>query len=90
LKSEFVKSPRVGESPFNLECRLNQILRFESPARVNHFVIGEVVCVHVQDDLWRQGEIDLSGFEAIGRLGGDFYCRTRDRFEMKRPQGPFK
>jgi len=24
--------------------------------------------------------------QAIGRLGEDLYCRTKDMFEMKRPQ----
>ncbi len=90
LKSEFVKSPRVAESPFNLECQLDRILEFRGPTRLNHFVIGQAICVHVQDEIWTKEGVDLSKLSEVGRMGGDFYCRTRDKFEMKRPQGPFK
>jgi flavin reductase (DIM6/NTAB) family NADH-FMN oxidoreductase RutF len=85
LKSDLVKSPRVAESPVNLECRLLQILEFGEPPRTNNFVIGEVLRAHVQDELWENGAIQGDKLKAIGRLGEDFYCRTMDRFEMKRP-----
>jgi len=85
VKSDLVKSPRLAESPVNLECRLLQILEFGEPPRINSFVIGEILRAHVQDGLWKNGVIQGDKLKAIGRLGEDFYCRTMDRFEMKRP-----
>lgn len=85
VKSDLVKPPRVAESPVNLECRLLQILEFGEPPRINSFVIGEILRAHVQDELWKNGVIQGDKLKAIGRLGEDFYCRTMDRFEMKRP-----
>ena len=84
-RSDFVKSPLVGESPINMECRLLQILEFGDSPRINSFIIGEVIQVHVKDEFWEDGEILSSKLRAIGRMGGDLYCRTRDVFEMKRP-----
>ena len=86
VKSDLVKSPRVAESPVNMECRLMQILEFGQSPNVNSFIIGEVVGVHVQEETWVDGVIKASKVQAIGRLGEDLYCRTKDIFEMKRPR----
>ncbi len=84
-RADLVKSPLVAESPVNMECRLLQILEYGEFPRINNFVIGEVIQVHVKDEFWGDGEIQSSKLMAIGRMGGDLYCRTRDVFEMKRP-----
>jgi flavin reductase (DIM6/NTAB) family NADH-FMN oxidoreductase RutF len=88
VKADLVKSPLVAESPIKMECRLLQILEFGQFPGINNFVIGEVVRVHVKDELWVDGEIQSSRLRAIGRMGGDLYCRTTDVFEMKRPVVP--
>lgn len=85
IKSDLVKPPRVAESPINLECRLLQILEFGKPPRINRFVIGEVLRAHIRDELCMNGVIQGDRLKAVGRMGEDFYCRTLDRFEMKRP-----
>jgi flavin reductase (DIM6/NTAB) family NADH-FMN oxidoreductase RutF len=85
VASDLVKPPRVAESPIHLECRLIQIMEFGTSPRIHNFVIGEIIIVHVQDDLLVDGVIRADRVSAIGRLGEDFYCRTQDIFEMKRP-----
>ena len=89
LKSDLVKPPRVAEYPVNMECRLLQILTFGEAPHVNSFIVGEVLRVHVRDELWADGVIKGSKLKGIGRMGEDLYCRTMDIFEMKRPRGPF-
>jgi len=89
LKSDLVKSPRLAESPVNIECRLRQILEFGQPPDATSFIIGDVLLVHVKEESLVDGVIKESKVKAIGRMGQDFYCRTRDIFEMKRPVGPF-
>jgi flavin reductase (DIM6/NTAB) family NADH-FMN oxidoreductase RutF len=84
-KADIVKAPMVAESPVNLECRVVQILEFGSAARRSNFVIGEVLRVHIKDDLYLNDAIQMSKLKAIGRLGGQLYCRTTDLFEMERP-----
>jgi len=83
--SDRVRPPRVAESPIQLECRLMQIMEFGTAPRIHNFVVGEVLVVHVQDELVVDGVIKADRLRAVGRLGEDFYCRTRDLFEMKRP-----
>ncbi len=88
LPGDKVGSPRVAESPISMECKLLQILEFGERPRSNSLVIGEIVRAHVRDALYQDGTIDISQLKAVGRMSGDFYCRTGDVFEMKRPVYP--
>ncbi len=83
VNADLVKPPLVAESPVNMECRLVQILEFgEAPRKTSH-IIGEVLRVHVKDELYANGKIQMSKLRAIARFGVKLYCRTRDIFEMK-------
>ena len=78
LRAIGLNPPELAESPINLECRLLQILEFGEAPRINRFVIGEVLRVHVKNELL-EGEIaKAERLKPIGRMGEDFYCRTRD------------
>lgn len=83
--SDLIRSPRVAESPVNMECRLMEILEFGEAPRMQSFIIGEIIRVHVKDELWVNDVIKADRLKLIGRLGEDLYCRTMDMFEMKRP-----
>lgn len=84
LESDMVKSPRVAESPINMECRLERVLEF-GRAPASSFFIGEVVRFHIKDEFYQSGRIDFKKMRPIGRLAGDSYCRIGDLFDMKRP-----
>jgi len=85
LPSDKVRSPRVAESPVNMECKLERILEFGDSQNVNRMVIGEIVRAHLRDDILIDDLVDPSKVKAIARLGACFYCCTGDLFEMKRP-----
>ena len=88
VMADLVNVPMVVESPIKMECRLNQILEFGEAPMVNRFVVGEILRIHVKDELLTNDEIQMDKLKAIGRLGGrggDHYCRTTDSFEMPRP-----
>ncbi len=78
-----VAPPRILEAPASLECRLYQRLEFDGGREI---ILGEVVYVHVRDGLvdpatWRVSE----EYRPIGRLYGDLYCTTRQRFDLPGP-----
>ncbi len=83
--SDLVKSPRVAESPVNMECRLNQVVPIGSGANESGLIIGEIVLMHVRDDIINGHRIDHLKLRPTGRLAGSMYCHTLDVFEMKRP-----
>ncbi len=85
VKSDIVKAPKVAESPVNMECKLLQVLDIGKVPTGGHLIIGEIILVHVKDELWTIDQIDISKLNPVGRLGGDLYCRIKDIFEMKKP-----
>jgi flavin reductase (DIM6/NTAB) family NADH-FMN oxidoreductase RutF len=57
----------------------------DGPIAAN-LVIGEVVFMHVDDSVVdTKGQIDPRKLRTIARLGGSYYCRSTDLFEMERP-----
>jgi flavin reductase (DIM6/NTAB) family NADH-FMN oxidoreductase RutF len=86
VKADMVKSPLVAEAPVNMECRVVKILEFGDVERRSYFIIGEILLVHIKDELYINGEIQMAKLKAVARLGGQLYCRTEDVFEIERPQ----
>lgn len=84
-KSQLVRPPRVAESPINFECKVFQILDFGTETQGGSLVIGEVVLVHLAEEVLRDGRVDGRLVDMVGRMGGMEYTRTRERFQMERP-----
>jgi flavin reductase (DIM6/NTAB) family NADH-FMN oxidoreductase RutF len=85
IASDLVKPPRVAESRVQLECRLRQVVPVSDKPGGGVLILGDVLRFHIQDDLLDGFKIDPDKLKAIGRMGGSTYCRTRDRFDMRRP-----
>ena len=81
-----VRPPRVAASPAQMECKLHQIISIGQGPIAANLVIGEVLLLHVDEAvLDPAGQIDPRKLRTIARLGGDYYCRSTDLFEMHRP-----
>lgn len=80
--SDMVRPPRVAASPVAMECRLYQEVALGSAA----FVVGEIVRVHVADEVLTDGRVDAAKLRSVGRLGGDGYCVVRDVIHKSRPK----
>jgi flavin reductase (DIM6/NTAB) family NADH-FMN oxidoreductase RutF len=83
--SQIVRPPQVAESPVSFECKLERIIDFGIEPPSGSLVIGEIVCVHLEESVVKDGTIDSSALDLVGRMGGLQYSRTTERFELKRP-----
>ncbi|MCX2523950.1 flavin reductase family protein [Larsenimonas rhizosphaerae] len=89
--SRVVSVPRVRETPVSFECRLSQLIRLESAdgtALDTWLVMGEVVGVHIQQNLLDDGVYQTAAAEPIMRAGGPasyFTVSEQQRFDMCRP-----
>jgi flavin reductase (DIM6/NTAB) family NADH-FMN oxidoreductase RutF len=82
-----VKPPRLAEAPVTMECTLRQIVPIGDGPLSANLVIGEVVVMHIDDRVFdSNGRVDPRKLQTIARLGGDYYCRSTDLFEMRRPR----
>ena len=86
VASDLVKPARVAESHVNMECRLVQVVHVSPKPLGGSIVLGEVVRFHVDDALVDNFRIDPDKLRAFGRMGGNSYARTTDRFELIRPK----
>jgi len=89
--SRVIGAPRVAESPVSFECRRTDILQLRAadgssvPAWL---VLGEVVAVHIDRALLRDGVYDTAAAEHLARAGGlgdYFWIGAATSMQMKRP-----
>lgn len=86
VPSEVVRPPRVAEAKVHLECVVMRIVAVGEGAMAGNVVIGRVVRMHVaREVLDGYGQVDPGLLDAVGRMGGATYCRTRERFDLPRP-----
>ncbi len=68
------------------ECRTMQVIHLapDQPVGAN-IVIGQVVHAYLRDGVVNDKlHTDAEQLQAVGRMGGQDYCLTRDRFGLPR------
>lgn len=86
-KSTKVKPPRVAESPVAFECKVNQVIETGEDGGAGNLVICEVIHIHLNEEILDEnGKIDPFKLDPIGRLGGNWYSRSKKAlFEVEKP-----
>jgi flavin reductase (DIM6/NTAB) family NADH-FMN oxidoreductase RutF len=86
-----VKPPRVARSPVAFECKVTQQIALTNlkgePAN-SWLTLGEVVCIHIDKRLIKDGVYDTVAAHPIARGGGpaDYFAVEESvRFRMNRP-----
>lgn len=81
-----VRPPRVAASPIAFECGVHLIVPIGEGPLAAHVVFGRIRCAHIADAvLGPDGLPDPGKLDLVGRLGGELYTRTTERFPLKRP-----
>ncbi len=88
VESRLVGCPRVAESPMQLECRYMRSIDLlsDDPDSPNTVVFGEVIGVHINDNVLQDGKIDFLKVRPIGRLGYLDFVEVDNVFSMDRPE----
>ena len=87
IPSKLVAPPRIKGSPVQLECKLHEIvvLPGDTKLAIHHAVFGQVVGVHITDDvITKDGILDVARLKPISRLGYKDYSWVDETniFEM--------
>ena len=85
VASDVVSPPRVAESPVNMECRLDQVVSIGSADNQHGLVIGNILLVHIWDELIDGHRVNHDRLDPVGRLAGNMYTRTDSTYELIRP-----
>jgi flavin reductase (DIM6/NTAB) family NADH-FMN oxidoreductase RutF len=86
--SRLVKPPRVASAPAALECRLWKILDLPStdPEYAGALILGEVVGVHIEDEILTDGRVDAKKLRPLARGGYAEYFSDAQVTRMRRPK----
>lgn len=87
--ARFVKPGLVAESPFQMECKLTQVLDLGGKAGSGIMLIGEVLCFHAREEVLTDGLPDPRKLDQVGRCGGAWYTRASGDalFQVAKPAG---
>ncbi|RZN82300.1 MAG: flavin reductase family protein [Winogradskyella sp.] len=87
LKSDLVKPFRVAESPIQIECKVNEIVRLGNEGGAGNLIICEVLKIHISEDILEDnGSINQEKLDLVARAGGSYYSRAKDGFfEIPKP-----
>ncbi|MBP0615114.1 flavin reductase family protein [Jiella mangrovi] len=86
-----VAAPRVAESPAALECKVTHSFRpegLDGAVSDNTVVIGQVVAIHIDEAILKDGMIDMALAAPLARLGYLDYSVSDEVFQMRRPRMP--
>ena len=89
LASDLIKPFRVAESPVQLECKVLEVKEMGTGGGAGNLVICQVIKVHINEDvLGEDGKISQIKMNLVGRLGGNWYCKTDNNslFELAQPR----
>ncbi|MBK0095052.1 flavin reductase family protein [Erwinia sp. S63] len=91
IAASHVNVSMVAESPVNFECRLTQLIRLQDVQGTeleSWLVLGEVVAIHIDEELLEDGIYQTAKAQPILRAGGPsaYYGISEDlRFDLVRP-----
>lgn len=84
-----VKPALVLESPFQMECRLHQVVELGQGPGSGLLLLGEVLAFHAREEAFVEGILHPDRLDLVGRLGGAFYARASGEalFQVAKPVG---
>jgi len=87
-ESKIVKPPRVADACASLECKVTSVVEtndVEGNLTGAVVIIGQIVGIHLDDAVIRNGRFDVALANPISRLGYLDFGLTSDLHEMPRP-----
>ena len=87
IASSLIKPPRVAESPVQFECKVNDVIALGTEGGAGNLIICELVKLHLDEKILdAEGKIDPMKIDAVARMGGNWYNRSREGiFEVPKP-----
>ena len=87
IDSTKIAAKRVRESLVHYECLYRDRLSYGEHIGAGEIITGEVVQVHVEESIYREGRILTDQLRPVGRGAGSDWIRCTDRFPMERLMG---
>ena len=86
VPSQLVNPPSVAASKVRYECKLREVITISDEPSGGKMMLLDVVGIFIDDAALVNGYIDPTRLDAVGKMGGDYFSTTKDKFVLKRPQ----
>lgn len=84
IDSVMVKAKRVKESLVHFECLFRDKLSYGDHPGAGQIITGEVIRVHIAENILENGRINTQKLHPVGRGAGNDYFRCSDVFALER------
>ncbi len=84
IDSEKIKARRIKESLIHFECIFRDRLNYGDHPGAGQIITGEVVKIHVADQILENGKIVTSKYNPVGRGAGNDWIRCDSTFVLER------
>lgn len=85
VASQLVNPPSIKASPVRYECRLRETLTLSNQPLGGVLILLDVVAVYVDNKVVEDDLIQANLLKAVGKLGGNDYCRANADLTLQRP-----
>ncbi|TMN94134.1 flavin reductase family protein [Pseudoalteromonas sp. S558] len=83
--SQLVHAPSVTDSKIKFECRLREVITISKETGGGKIMLLDVIGINIDDEVLVNGYIDPTRSNTVGKMGGDYFSTTKDKFVLKRP-----
>ncbi len=84
LDSEVIKAKRIKESLIQFECIFRDQLNYGDLPGAGQLITGEVVRIHVAEEIMENGKIITQKYKPVGRGAGNDWFRCDSTFVLER------
>lgn len=84
IDSDIVKAKRIKESLIHFECKFRDQLNYGDLPGAGQLITGEVVRIHVAEEIMENGKIITQKFKPVGRGAGNDWFKCDSTFVLER------
>lgn len=84
IASEKISACRIKESLIHFECLFRDRLSYGESIGAGQMITGEVVKVHVSNEIFENGRINTDLFGPVGRGAGEDWIKCTERIQLER------
>ena len=86
IASTHVTSLGAAAAKVRYECTLRDVIQISDEPGGGKVMLLSVVGIYIDDNVLVNGYIDPTRLNSVGKMGGDYFSSTKDKFVLKRPQ----
>lgn len=87
VESEAINVPAIKNAKARFECKLEKAIELGPEEKTTaDFIIGRIERFHIDNQIYKSGNINYNELQAVSRLAGHDYAKIGEVFSIPRPK----